>query len=573
MFTPTQLKNILQKADILEEKEFKKLNKAAQSKNVPLQEYLIEKKIIPEDLLYNIAANYFKVSSVNLKSKIIPKDVLNLIPETIAQTHKIIAFEKVNKKLKIATLDPQNLQIFEFIKRKTNCEIEVYLTTPESIKNALNQYRKLLETEFEKITKEEVAKGHEKLKELIKDQPVAKIIESLLDYAITERASDIHIEPYEKKVVIRYRIDGILKNVLTLPKDTLAGVVNRIKVLANLKIDEHRLPQDGRFKLSTERYKVSFRVSIIPVFDGEKIVMRILQESSKMITLEELGLESKPLEITKRNIKKPYGMILVTGPTGCGKTTTLYSILHILNTPDVNITTIEDPIEYQIPGINQSQVNSKIGFTFANGLRTLVRQDPNIIMVGEIRDKETAAIALNAAMTGHLVLSTLHANDAVTALPRLLEMGILSFLVASTCNIIIAQRLVRKICHNCIQSITLDKKEIQELKKQVDLETILKTLEREGTISSAKEALNSMLFYRGKGCQECHGEGYKGRIGIFEVLEVTKEISQALKKNITTEDLREIAKKQKMISMIEDGFIKAKSGITTIEEILRVTKE
>ena len=573
MFTPTQLKNILQKADILEEKEFKKLNKAAQSKNVPLQEYLIEKKIIPEDLLYNIAANYFKVSSVNLKSKIIPKDVLNLIPETIAQTHKIIAFEKVNKKLKIATLDPQNLQIFEFIKRKTNCEIEVYLTTPESIKNALNQYRKLLETEFEKITKEEVTKGHEKLKELIKDQPVAKIIESLLDYAITERASDIHIEPYEKKVVIRYRIDGILKNVLTLPKDTLAGVVNRIKVLANLKIDEHRLPQDGRFKLSTERYKVSFRVSIIPVFDGEKIVMRILQESSKMITLEELGLESKPLEITKRNIKKPYGMILVTGPTGCGKTTTLYSILHILNTPDVNITTIEDPIEYQIPGINQSQVNSKIGFTFANGLRTLVRQDPNIIMVGEIRDKETAAIALNAAMTGHLVLSTLHANDAVTALPRLLEMGILSFLVASTCNIIIAQRLVRKICHNCIQSITLDKKEIQELKKQVDLEAILKTLEREGTISSAKEALNSMLFYRGKGCQECHGEGYKGRIGIFEVLEVTKEISQALKKNITTEDLREIAKKQKMISMIEDGFIKAKSGITTIEEILRVTKE
>jgi type IV pilus assembly protein PilB len=395
----------------------------------------------------------------------------------------------------------------------------------------------------------------------------------MLEYAIFENASDIHIEPQENDLIVRYRIDGRLKQVMTLPKNTQSGIIARIKILSNLKIDEHRLPQDGRFTITSKDYKVAFRVSILPVYDGEKAVLRLLNESAQVLTLEQLGLQPRPLEILKRNIKKPHGIILVTGPTGSGKTTTLYTVLNILNKPEVNISTVEDPIEYRMPKINQSQVSPKIGFTFANGLRSLLRQDPNIIMVGEIRDNETAEIAANAAMTGHLVLSTLHTNDAVTALPRLGEMGVPSFLIASTTNILMAQRLVRKICLHCIQSYTLSKAAVEDLNKQFNVEYILKTLEREGAIMSAATPIESLLFYRGKGCKQCNHEGYKGRIGIYEILEVTHEVADLILNKGTTEDLRRAAQKQGMLTMAEDGFIKAKYGITTIEEVLRVTKE
>ncbi|MFH1582780.1 MAG: GspE/PulE family protein, partial [Candidatus Falkowbacteria bacterium] len=380
-------------------------------------------------------------------------------------------------------------------------------------------------------------------------------------------------EPEEKDVIARYRVDGILRTVMTLPKNVQPGIIARIKILANLKVDEHRLPQDGRFKISAKEYKVSFRVSIIPTFDGEKIVMRLLSEKAQVLTLEQLGLQPSALETIKRNISKPHGMILVTGPTGSGKTTTLYTVMNILNTPEVNIMTIEDPIEYRMPRVNQSQVNPKIGYTFATGLRAFLRQDPNIIMVGEIRDQETAEIAIHAAMTGHLVLSTLHTNDAVTTLPRLSDMGVPAFLVASTTNIIIAQRLVRKICPNCIQSYKLDKQTIVELKQQLDLENIMKTLEEKKIIINASQGIEALLFYRGKGCKQCSNSGYKGRLGIYEVLEVTDEMSELILKKASPTELKKQAEKQNMLTIIEDGFIKTKNGITTIEEIMRVTKE
>jgi len=578
MLSQKQIKNILAKTEILSESDFDKFAKEAENSGKKIENYLVEKKVITPLSLYESAAEYFKIPFVNLKGQAIRKDILFSIPEPIATTHDLIAFDGDDKEIKIATLNPDDLEIFEFIKKKTGLEPKIYLTTPESIKDNLKQYHKGLRAEFDYLTKgapkvEAGKEGEKDLKKLAEDLPVVRIVDTLLEYAIFQEASDIHIEPEEKDIIVRYRIDGILHNVMILPKNAQSGIIARIKILSNLKVDEHRLPQDGRFKIANEEYKVSFRVSIIPTFDGEKIVMRLLNEKAQILNLEQLGFQPSSLEIVKRNLKKPHGMLLVTGPTGSGKTTTLYTILNILNTPEVNISTVEDPIEYRMPRVNQSQINPKIGFTFATGLRALLRQDPNIIMVGEIRDQETAEIAVHAAMTGHLVLSTLHTNDAVTTLPRLNDMGIPSFLVATTTNLIVAQRLVRKICPNCIQSFNLDKQAIEELNKFLNVGNLLKTLEEEKAIVSSKEGLESVLFYRGKGCKKCNDTGYKGRIGIYETLEITKEVANIILKKGTATEIKAQAEKQKMLTIVEDGFIKAKNGITTIEEIMRVTKE
>ncbi|MFA6306314.1 MAG: GspE/PulE family protein [Patescibacteria group bacterium] len=573
MLSNQQLKKILEKSDIMPPEEFEKFSAEAEKYGKTLENYLIEKKITTASSLYEDAANYFKVPFINLKDQIIRKDVLFSIPEPIAATHQIIAFASDDKEIKIATLDPENIEIFEFIRKKTNLKPVIYLTTPESLKETVKQYHKSLKAEFKELADTKINDSDENLKKLAENLPIVRIVDTLLEYAIFEGASDIHIEPEEKDIIARYRVDGILRTVMTLPKNVQPGIIARIKILANLKVDEHRLPQDGRFKISAKEYKVSFRVSIIPTFDGEKIVMRLLSEKAQVLTLEQLGLQPSALESVKRNIAKPHGMILVTGPTGSGKTTTLYTVMNILNTPEVNIMTIEDPIEYRMPRVNQSQVNPKIGYTFAAGLRAFLRQDPNIIMVGEIRDQETAEIAIHAAMTGHLVLSTLHTNDAVTTLPRLSDMGIPAFLVASTTNIIIAQRLVRKICPNCIQSFKLDKQTVIELKQQLDLENIMRTLEEKKIIVNAKQGIEALLFYRGKGCKQCSNSGYKGRLGIYEVLEVTKEMSELILRKASPSELKKQAEKQNMLTIIEDGFIKAKNGITTIEEIMRVTKE
>ncbi|MFA4873036.1 MAG: ATPase, T2SS/T4P/T4SS family [Patescibacteria group bacterium] len=574
----SQSKNLFEaiiKGKIASKKELDAALKEAESSHKQLEQVLLEKKLITEDQLAEIQAELLGYPYVKLNALNIRKDILNLIPEPIASSHLIVAFNRTDTALKVATLDPDDLQTFEFIKKRTGLDIEIYITTPTDIHEILKQYHKSLKAEFEEITKAEVIndEDHEKLKELAQDLPIIRIVDTLLEYAIFEGASDIHIEPTEKEVVVRYRVDGILRDVMTLPKKTQSGIVARIKILANLKLDEHRMPQDGRFKISTNEYRISFRVSVIPVFDGEKIVLRLLNESAQILTLEQLGFYGKSLDKIKFNITKPHGMILITGPTGSGKTTTLYTILNIINTPNVNITTIEDPIEYRMPRVNQSQVNPKIGYTFAAGLRSFLRQDPNVIMVGEIRDSETADIAVNAAMTGHLVLSTLHTNDAATAFPRLQDMQVASFLITSTVNLVLAQRLTRKICQNCKQPIKLDRNTVQELNNQFDLSAIIEIFAKEKLVDSPKTRFESLEFWKGKGCKQCNQEGYKGRIGIYEVLSITPAITELILKRASAEEINACAKKEGMYTMFQDGFIKAKQGITTIEELLRVAKD
>jgi len=575
MIPEKEIKKIVEESKLVPKEQLAEVWKKIQTEDTDLAKYLINKNIVSENLLYEAIGSHFKIPFIDLRRMTIRKDILMIIPETIVQTYQIAAFDRAETELKIATTDPKNLQIIEFLKKKTGLKIKVHITTPASIKEVLSLFHKGLSSEFRKITRggETEIEKTENLKQLAQDLPIVRIVDTLLEYAIFEEASDIHIEPTEKDILIRYRVDGILREVMKLPKNLQPGIIARIKVLSNLKIDEHRLPQDGRFKVSTSEYKISFRVSIIPVFDGEKIVLRLLNESAKILSLEQIGFQLDALEAVNLSIKKPQGMVLVTGPTGSGKTTTLYTIMNMVNKPGVNISTIEDPVEYRMPKINQSQVKPRIGFTFANGLRSLLRQDPDIIMVGEIRDNETAEIATHAAMTGHLVLSTLHTNDAVTTLPRLEEMGVPAFLIASTTNIVIAQRLVRKICTNCVQSYTLNEKAIQELKKKMNLDIIFHVLEKKGIILDSKTPFESLLFYKGKGCKQCNNSGYKGRIGIFETLVVTKEISQMIVNKESTSKILKAATDKGMLTIIQDGFIKAKNGITTIEEVLRATQE
>ena len=576
-----QLKAFLLDSGLVTEIQIKKAEAEANKTKQKLGDVLIKQGSIKPEELVKLQAYILGIPFVNLEKEIIPKETLNIIPEAIAQKHNIVVFKKTGGNLEVAMLDPDDLQTIEFIKKKSNLRILPRLTNEASITNVLRQYQKSLQAEFgdiidkkdlavSSVNKEEEASG-EDLKKAAEELPVVRIVDTLLKHAILQKASDIHIEPMEKEVMVRYRLDGILHDVMTLPKQISVGLAARIKILSNLKIDEHRLPQDGRFKIETEEYKISFRVSILPVYEGEKIVMRLLPEDSKGFTLESLGFWTGQLEVVYRNIKKPNGLFLVTGPTGCGKTTTLYTMMDILNKPEVNISTVEDPIEYQMPRINQTQVNPKIGLSFANGLRSLLRQDPDIIMVGEIRDNETASLAINAALTGHLVLSTLHTNSAAGALPRLIDMEVEPFLISSTTNCIIAQRLVRTLHLESREKYHLTEAEIKSLSEQMDLESILSVLKKE-KIVEAKATFKTIIFYRAKASNEAP-DGYKGRIGIHEVLEVTPEIRNMIIKGATADEIEKQAKEQGMTTMLEDGFIKAAQGITSIEEILRVTME
>ncbi|MFH0818704.1 MAG: ATPase, T2SS/T4P/T4SS family [Patescibacteria group bacterium] len=579
MIRESIVKKVLLENNILKPEELEEILGQSNRKKSDFITYLITNKTVTENQIYNLIAKEYGIPYIDLRGKNLDNKLLELLPENIVQTHQVVIFEQNTKKntIKVATTDPEDLQTIDFIKKKTNSCVEIFFTSTDSIQSIVQQYHKGLEQEFAQISTLPLTDSKQpidKLNLIAQDVPIIKIMDTLLEYAIFEGASDIHIEPTEKEIIIRYRIDGILRDVMSFPKSLQAGLIARVKVLANLKLDEHRLPQDGRFKIENDQFKVAFRVSIIPVFDGEKIVLRLLDESKQILTLEQLGILEEPLEILKRNIKKPHGMILVTGPTGSGKTTTLYTAMNILNTPKVNISTVEDPIEYRMPRVNQSQINPKIGFTFAMGLRALLRQDPNIIMVGEIRDQETAEIATHAAMTGHLVLSTLHTNDAAGAIPRLSEMGVANFLIASTVNIIIAQRLVRKICIHCIQSYTLSKKDIQQIEKQFAFQHILDILEKHHEIPSDGLNVSDINFFRGVGCARCNHTGYKGRVGIYEILEVDQELAGLIsKKELKREEVYEHALKKNLITIPQDGFIKAKRGIISIEEVLRVTKE
>ncbi len=514
---------------------------------------------------------------VDLSKESIPSPILNIIPEQVAKKSQVVAFAKEGNAIKVAMLDPENLQTLDFLRKKTGgLEIMPYLTTAESLQTVLRQYTKSLKAEFGDMMPDDAADGtgsseEDDLAKMAQDLPIVRIIDTLVKHAIMDGASDVHIEPEEKQIIVRYRIDGVLRTAMTLPKSALSGIVARIKVLSNLKLDEHRLPQDGRFKIETEEYKISFRVSILPVFDGEKIVMRLLNESATGLTLEKMGMHGEALESVHREIQKPNGMILVTGPTGSGKTTTLYTVVDILNSPEVNISTVEDPVEYRMDNINQTQVNAKIGMTFAAALRALLRQDPDIIMVGEIRDHETLEIAIHAAMTGHLVLSTLHTNSAAGAIPRMVDMGAEPFLIASTTNVVIGQRLVRRLCSECRQLYRLDRAELDTISKSYDLDAITATMHRLGVMTA--RSFGEVDLYKSQGCTHCSNTGYKGRNGIYEVFDVNEEIEKLITHNATTEELERKARDNGMITMVEDGFYKVLQGITSIEEVMRVTKE
>lgn len=579
------LKKILSNQNVIKAEDLEKLEKEADLRKQNLASYLVSRKIIPEDKLAKLVSEFLDVPLVDLTKIKIPQEILKIIPEPIARRHQVVAFKKKGEELDLAMLDPEDLQTREFVKKKTGFVIKPHLATKTGMDYALAQYHTSLKAEFEKIltTKKESltdkkGKGGEdtesgELKKMAEEIPVVRVVDTLLEYAIFENASDVHIEPQEKEVTVRYRIDGILHDVMTLPKVIQPALVARLKVLSNLKIDEHRLPQDGRFKLQTDEYNISFRVSTIPVFDGEKVVLRLLDEGAKALTFEELGFARTSLEIIKRNLTRPHGMTLITGPTGSGKSTTLYTFLTKLNTKGVNISTIEDPIEYRIIGVNQMQINPKIGLTFAIGLRALLRQDPNIIMIGEIRDLETSEEAVHAAMTGHIVLSTLHTNNAAGAIPRLLDIGVEPYLIASTLNTIVGQRLVRKICPDCKKQTKLDEKMMESLARDFDLAHLFEMMKREDVIEKKVKKFEDVVFFEGAGCEKCGQSGYKSRMGIYEVLDNTEEIQKMILGRSTTNQIQEKAVAQGMVQMWQDGFIKAHLGQTTISEILRVTKE
>lgn len=571
----TQLKSFLTDAGLVSARDFDSAVKEAEESGKAVGDILTARNTISEDELRRTYAYILGIPFVSLNNIKINYETLSLIPEPIARRNNIIGYNKRDGELEVAMLDTDDLAAIDFIKKKTQLKILPRLTDTDSIKAALRLYQQSLKDNLGEVIEREtesLAKSDDSadLQKVAEGTSAVRIVDTLLRHASAQGASDIHIEPLEESLLIRYRIDGILHDAMTLPKHATAAITARIKVLANMKLDEKRLPQDGRFGVENVGEKVAFRVSTLPTYYGEKIVMRLLRDSISGFTLESIGFHGTGLEHMHNAMKKTTGMILNTGPTGSGKSTTLYTLLDIVNTPNVNISTIEDPIEYQMPRVNQTQVRPEIGFTFANGLRTLVRQDPDIIMVGEIRDKETASLAVNAALTGHLVLSTLHTNSAAGAIARLLDMGIEPFLLVSTLRVILGQRLVRRLTGDKEQ-YQLNREEQEQLEHLVDPGTVLKALKKEHIVS-AETTWKDVPFYHPKESDE-HQSGYAGRIGIYEVLPVTATIKELIMSQATSDAIDEQARKEGMLTMAEDGIFKAVQGITSIEEVMRVITE
>ncbi|HUD20736.1 MAG TPA: ATPase, T2SS/T4P/T4SS family [Candidatus Saccharimonadales bacterium] len=512
------------------------------------------------------------IGFIELNSKTIPKNILALIPEQIARRYNAVPFQLTDKTLSVGMTDPENEEAFNIIRKTSGKIIKPFLTTQEDINFILDQYS-ALQSELKELVEDseeegEISTVEEKEEKVSEDEitetsPAAKIVSTLLKRAVRERASDIHIEPSEEEVTVRFRLDGVLKKVLSLPKEVQPAVISRIKILSNLKIDETRLPQDGRIQILLDGNKIDFRVSIIPTVTGEKIVARVLDHSRGVMNFDQLGLRGRQLKVLQEHTKKSHGMTLVTGPTGSGKSTTLYAIISQIKDESINIITMEDPVEYRMPGVNQSQVNTRIGYTFATGLRSILRQDPNVVMVGEIRDRETADIAINAALTGHIVLSSLHTNDAAGALPRLLDMGIEPFLITSSVNAIIAQRLCRNTCEKCRREIEIPSEVLTEVQQELDT---LPEPER-------SEYKKKNKFFAGSGCGACGNTGFKGRAGIYEIMPVSKDIKVLVLKSASGAEISAQAKKEGLISMRQDGFMKCLDGVTTIEEVWRVTRD
>lgn len=509
----------------------------------------------------------------DLSKFVVPKNILALIPEHWARQYQIVPIREDKGKLVVGMIDPEDREAIDFIRKKTGKQLSLRICTHEDLSHVLDQYsgvggelNKIIASVEEdknfEITKEKKKKVNaEMATDISESAPAAKIVQSLMKRAVREKASDIHIEPTEDEVIVRFRVDGILHKIITLPVEILPSVVSRIKILSGMKIDETRLPQDGRFQAMIDQKEVDFRVSTFPTVNGEKVVSRILDKSAGILTLEQLGFRGSAFKILDENITKSHGMILVTGPTGSGKTTTLYAVLQKLMKESVNIVTMEDPVEYRIQTVNQGQVHSSIGFSFASGLRSILRQDPDVIMVGEIRDEETADIAIHSALTGHIVLSTLHTNDAAGAIPRFIDMGIEPFLVNSSLNAVIAQRLCRKICESCREPFEIDKSSMEYAKKEID------------NLPKTEEFKKEIKFFHGKGCANCHNSGYSGRVGIFEVFNLTNDLKEIVSRKGSGTELGEKAIANGMVTMRQDGILKAIDGITTLEEVWRATKE
>ena len=557
--------------------ELAQVLKEAEERRVPLRTILFERRLLTADLLENALSEYYKLPFYDLISKPPTMDTVNVLPEEFARTYSAVAVQyEAEKSITIATSDPQQEGFEEAVrsnvgqknfvltgklaleasKKKTGLFSKdpkaptkkftgtvTYVYSPESaIKNAFSFYRKPLATRFQAIIEQQKKVAPEILEEIFND-------------AMGLKASDIHFEPQEKDVIVRFRVDGVMHEAGRLPKQFYEGIINRIKIEANLRIDEHFAAQDGAIRYKSKAGTMDVRVSIIPIVDGEKVVMRLLSEYVRNLTLADLGFSDHYREILERAANKPFGMIITTGPTGAGKSTTLYGLIKMRNRPDVNISTIEDPVEYKIPGINHIQVNHATGLDFSKGLRSLVRQDPDVILVGEIRDSETATIAVNAALTGHLLFSTLHANDSATAIPRLIEMGVEPFLLASTLEVIVAQRLARKICPQCRFSFTITVEEAQKLFRGAE------------HYFHGDEPVH---LYRGKGCQACGNTGYRGRIGIYELLEISKDMEVLIVQKKNSTDILMKAREHGFMFLFEDGLDKVRAGQTTIEELSRV---
>jgi type IV pilus assembly protein PilB len=563
VFEEEKLKELLVDPGHVSIEDFNNAQEIAKEKEMSIDRALVEQGYIEDENLGKIIADSIGYPFANLKKaniEEISEKLLEYIPEPVAQSQKAVVFkEDVDGVLFLATNNPDSYEFVKHLEKTTGSKIEVYYATPFVIDMALRRYGGDLQKQARKVI-EEIKKNPEGA-----EQTVVKLADLLFEHAYANTASDIHIEPLEETCIIRFRIDGTLYKVLDYPKEIHERMVSRIKILSRLRTDEKAAPQDGRFEYKVGEANIDVRVSVLPTTEGENVVMRLLMQQGKRFNIDGLGLLEDDLKKIKNNAKKPWGMILVVGPTGSGKTTTLYGVLQLLHKPTVNIMTVEDPVEYNMDGIQQSQVNQKKNVTFATGLRAIVRQDPDIIMVGEIRDEETVNMAIDAAMTGHLVLSTMHANDAATAFPRLLEMGVEPFLIASAVNVSIAQRLVKKICEHCRESYFLSDEDVEIISEDKSFVEMIK-------IISGKEDLKTVRFFRGKGCDLCQNTGYEGRTSIFEVLEINEDLRKLISEKSSSDAIRKKAIENGMTPMIYDGISKALLGMTTIDEIRRTTK-
>lgn len=578
----TSLLQQLVEKKILEKEKAISLEQEIKNSGKKEEEVLLEQKIVPEDFLFELKSEILKIPLKKIDVEEIILKTLEAIPEESAKFYQMIPLVRKDNELEVGMVYPEDLkaqQALEFLARQTKFSYKIFLITLTDFKNLLKRYRTLkgeishalgeLESELkiEKTIEKSDTEGIVELERIVEEAPISKIVAVILRHAVDGNATDIHIEPLKDKIRIRFRLDGILHSSIFLPIKILPAIVSKIKILADLKIDETRIPQDGRFSSKIGDKNIDFRVSTFPTILGEKIAIRVLDPEQAIVEIKELGISGRNFKVIEKAIKKPYGLILVTGPTGSGKTTTLYAILRILNKDGVNIMTLEDPVEYFIEGVNQSQVKPEIGYEFATGLRHMLRQDPNILMVGEIRDKETATLAIHAGLTGHLVLSTLHTNDALGVIPRLIDMGIEPFLISPTLNIAIAQRLIRKLCPYC-RRMKKPNKEVKDL--------LLREIEN--MPESLKEEINflpndDLYIYEAVGCKKCKNMGYIGRIGVFEILESTSRLCDIILKEPSETKIREEAKQQGMVTMLQDGIIKVLRGDTTIEEVIRATIE